>query len=316
MRVALAQIAVTPGDVQANLAAHLAVIDRAVTAGAALIVFPELSLTGDRLGPVVDEVSLAADDPVLAPLRAASHEIDIVVGLIERGPASIAAAEGGIIAPQMGYNSALYFSQGALLHRHRKIFLVNYDVFDEGRHFLPGRQIEAFDTRQGRAAMLICNDAWHAAAPYLAAMDGAELLIVPANSLHGVLEGQLDLPETWDIMLRGYAATMGVYILFVNLIGPRERFEGPLAYWGGSKIIGPDGRVVAQAPLDEPALLLGEVNLTRAAQQRYHAPILRDAQLGILANAFTRVAGERTASLPAPEDDLPRLDMDGSTMVA
>ena len=78
---------------------------------------------------------------------------------------------------------ALYATLGGpdagIRHIHRKIFLPTYGVFDEERFVEAGRSVQAFDTRWGRAAMLICEDAWHSFTPMLAALDGAQLIIVP-----------------------------------------------------------------------------------------------------------------------------------------
>src|SRR5581483_11236290 len=82
------------------------------------------------------------------------------------------------------YNSAAFFDAGALVHVHRKLFLPTYNGFEERKHFSAGTAMRAFDTRFGRCAMLICNDAWQPALTFVACQDGAELMIVPANSSH------------------------------------------------------------------------------------------------------------------------------------
>lgn len=284
MKIAMAQIDSPVGDIQANLSKHLDYIAQALREKADLIVFPELSITGDKIGPDVPDASLLPDAPELQAIAEASKEIDIVVGLVERGTISL----------YNRYNSAFYYSGGHLHYRHRKLFLVNYSVFDEAKHYVPGNNLQAFDSRLGRISMLVCNDVWHAASPYIAALDGAELMIVPTNSARGTLNDYLDLPETWEHMNRAYSAMMGFYTVFVNRVGRRESIYGVYDYWGGSEIIGPNGKAVVKAPYDEEALVYGEVDTQRIAEQRYAAPILRDARLWIIRQEINRLAAQRT----------------------
>lgn len=284
MRVALAQLVSMVGDLDANLNQHMEWIEKAIADGADLIVFPELSLTGDRIGPDIPDVSLSRDADELEKIADASRKIDIVVGLAERGVKNL----------YNRYNSAFYFSEGSLLYRHRKLFLVNYSVFEEGKHYVPGNNLQAFDTGHGRACLLVCNDIWHAACPYIGALDGAEWMIVPSASARGTLQDNLNIPQTWEHMIHAYSGMMGFYTIFVNRAGLRSDPEGENTYWGGSAIIDPRGETVVQAPYDKEALVFGEVDLELVAQQRFKAPLLRDARLWILRQEINRLASERT----------------------
>jgi predicted amidohydrolase len=149
---------------------------------------------------------------------------------------------------------------------------------------------------------MICNDTWHTVAPYLAALEGAQALLVPASSARGTLQHHLDIPSTWMCMNRTYSATMGFYTVFVNRVG---LFRGRFPFWGGSEIIGPRGEVVVQAPLDREALVIGEIDLNRVRAQRRAAPILRDAPLGVLQQAFTRSTAVRSEPLEVHREALP-----------
>jgi predicted amidohydrolase len=284
MKVALAQIDSKVADVKANLAKHLDFIEQAITKKADLIVFPELSLTGDIVDSNPPDVSLRPDSEPLQEIAEASQKIDIVIGLAERSKLNL----------YNRYNSAFYFSEGQRTYRHRKLFLVNYSVFDEGKHYVPGNNLEAYDSRLGRISMLVCNDVWHAASPYIAALDGAEMMIVPTNSMRDTLDEHLDIPTTWEHMNRAYSAMMGFYTVFVNRVGVRKSLYGDFHYWGGSEIIGPNGKVVVKAPYDDEALVFGEVDLEQIATQRYHAPIIRDARLWIFRQEINRLAAQRT----------------------
>ena len=278
VRVALAQIDPPSDDLAAALVRHVACVEQATAAGADLIVFPELSLTGDDPGC---EARSAEEQEMLVAL---SREIDIVVGLKERGEGRSAF-----------YNSAFYFSRGRLAHRHRKLFLLDYGPWDEGRRLTPGDQLRVVDTALGRLAVLICNDVWHAPAPYLAALDGAEFLIVPANSARGSLAESLDIATTWEQMNRAYAAMMGFYLIFVNRVGVMGAGPAGYRYWGGSEIVGPDGRPVVKAPYDAEALVIGELDRAKVASQRRRAPLIRDTRPQFFEEAFGRLAREQGA---------------------
>lgn len=283
MKVALAQIEPHGGDFGATLAKHLSYIEEAGARGAGLIVFPELSLTGDDASRDGPDAALSASAAALQPFLAHSATIDIVVGLKERDEATSAC-----------YNSAFYYARGRLVHRHRKLFLLDYGVWNEGQHLEPGEQLEVVKTELGRLSVLICNDVWHAPAPYLAALDGAEMLIVPANSARGTLAERVDIAATWEQMNRAYAATMGFYYVFVNRVGLMGYGPHEHRYWGGSEMIGPDGRVVVKAPYDVEALVIGEIDLAAVAEQRRRAPLIRDSRPKLFQALFARVAQKQT----------------------
>src|SRR5512136_2100143 len=176
LTIGLAQISPRLGDVQANLDKHLELIEPAVGQGVELLVFPELSLTGYMLQDLAHDVAIAAartaapDDPLLAPLLKASRRLDLVVGFAERD------VRGRL------FTAGAYLAQGRIVHIHRKVYLPTYGMFDEGRDFDWGEEVRAFDTRFGRAGLLICEDFWHAGPPYLLWLDGADLLLFGSAS--------------------------------------------------------------------------------------------------------------------------------------
>ena len=152
LTLALAQINTHLGDVEANLEKHLAMIHAARTAGAELLVFPELSLTGYVLQDLVPSVAHRpeSDDPVFRHLLQASQDIDLVVGFVDEDDR------------HRFFISAAYLARGEVLHVHHKLYLPTYGLFDEGRFFAWGNRIDAFDTRFGREGILICEEDRHA----------------------------------------------------------------------------------------------------------------------------------------------------------
>ena len=166
-QIALAQINTRLGNLQTNLEKHLALIQEARQAGADLLVFPELSMTGYVLQDLVSSVAITptADDPVFRHLLQASQEIDLVVGFVEED------------SRHRFFIAGAYLSAGQVVHIHHKVYLPTYGLFDEGRFFAWGDKIRAFDTRFGRMGMLICEDFWHASPPYLLWLDGADITV-------------------------------------------------------------------------------------------------------------------------------------------
>jgi predicted amidohydrolase len=276
MRIALAQVDSKLGAVDHNLSRARAAIDQAAESGADLIVFPELCLSGYAIGCTEGDVSLPADDPALADLARAAGARALVVGFPERGL-------GGRV-----YNSAAFFDAGALLHVHRKLYLPTYNGFEERKHFSAGSTMRAFDTRFARSALLICNDAWQPALAFVACQDGAELMIVPANSSRSdPLE--LDVQAYWHDICALYARLYQCYVVFVNRVGE----ELGSRFWGGSQVVDPRGEVVCQCPEDEEAVrVTGELDLAGVRDRRRRLPLTREARLALVRRELTRLIDE------------------------
>jgi NAD+ synthetase len=202
------------------------------------------------------------------------------------------------------YNSALYVTLGGgtdepvIRHVHRKLFLPTYGMFDEERFVDRGFEVRAFDTDWGRAAMLICEDAWHSLTGTVAALDGATtIFILSASPARGVWPREDEGPvpanlKRWERLARDIAEEQGVFVALVNLVGT----EGGKTFSGGSIIAGPYGDIRARAPLWDETIMtitLDPQDLTRA---RSDAPLLTDLQTMMphLMRTVDRIqAGER-----------------------
>ena len=274
LHVALAQIDCALGDVAENTRRAREAIAQARGDGADLVVFPELSLTGYALGAVTEDVALTLDDPAIAALAEATGDIAAVVGLVEHGLVHT-------------YNSALYLERGAIVHVQRKTHLPTYGRWEEHKYFTQGPALRAFDTRLGRFAMLICNDAWQAPLAYVAAHDGARVLIVPAcSSLEaGAGTDPAELERDWADLLRFHARFLQAWVVFVNRVGE----ESGLRFWGGSRVVDPWGRVVVQAPRGEPALEHAELDLAAVRRRRREMPLLKEPRLGLIRREVDRL---------------------------
>jgi predicted amidohydrolase len=275
MRIALAQLDVRLGDIERNAARARELIRRARAEGADLIVLPELSLSGYDFGEVEDDLAIGRDDPRLAALVAEAGDSALVVGFAESTPLHT-------------YNAAAYFERGALVHVHRKIYLPTYGVFEERKHFSPGGAMRAFDTRLGRLALLLCNDAWQPALAFLAVQDAAQLLLIPANSASAAYPGALDTRGYWRDITRFYGRMFESYVVFVNRVGR----EGELDFWGGSHVVDPYGEVLAVAADYAEDVLVVDVDLAAVRARRHRVPLVREARLGLIAREVDRLLGE------------------------
>jgi predicted amidohydrolase len=301
VKLAIVQTKPRKGDVATNLAelgeifVQLAAEERPYDA----IVLPEAALTGYFLEGGVYELAFETEDlarRIAALWRAAPGSerapVDLTIGFFENA--------GGTY-----YNSALYLEIGPREHRivhvHRKMFLPTYGVFDEERFLSRGRHLAAFDTRFGRMAILICEDAWHAIMPTIAAIKGARVLIVPSASPgRGLAHGdELESVMHWRNVLRSYAVEHGMFVIYAGLAG----FEGGKGMTGSSALIDPFGESVARLPALGAAVLRAEIDFSEIEIARARLPLLGDLDSvlpdllfddELLPDAMRRV-GERTA---------------------
>jgi len=280
LKVALAQISPFLGDVRRNLSVHLERIEQAREQGAQLLCFPELSLTGYVLRDLVPEVAMPAteDNPVLAELLSASHSLDLLVSFVEEDER------------HRYYIAAAYLAQGHITHVHRKVYLPTYGMFEEGRFWAVGDRLRAFDTHHGRAGVLICEDFWHMSPPYALWMDGADiLLLVSASPGRGLCpDAALGSSRSVETVNETYATFLTDFVLHCNRVG----FEDGLNFWGGSTIFGPDGKLVAQAPYFEEALLTATLDLGALRRVRQQLPLLRDERPELLRRELERMTYE------------------------
>lgn len=276
MRIALAQVDSVPGGVEKNLKTAQTAIEKAREQRADLVVFPELSLTGSPVGQADDEVALAPDSEPVNELVDSAGRMSVVFGFCEEGR--------GL----QTYNSAAYFDSGRLVHLHRKLFLPTYGVYEERKHYAPGQSMRAFRTGFGWAAMLVCNDVWQPPLPFIAVQDGAQILIIPANSGHGSVSGAMETVSYWREMNRFYARMYQSYVVFVNRVGE----ERGLSFWGLSSITDPWGETVVEAPQGEEGVVTAEIEMNAVRRRRREAPLIREARLALMDKEIRRLAEE------------------------
>jgi|SRR5579872_2122018 len=235
-----------------------------------LIVLPEAALTGYFLEGAVYELARSAEQFAADLARvwneaARGNNADVVCGFYENS--------GGTY-----YNSALYLecTNGAhrIVHVHRKMFLPTYGVFDEERFLSRGRRLQVFETRLGKTAMLICEDVWHAIMPTIAAIKGAQVLIIPSAAPGRGIEEDDELGSIgrWREILHATAAEHGVYILYAGLAG----FEGGKGMTGSSRVVDPHGRTLVLAPALGAHIIRAQMDMREIDLARARFPLLGD----------------------------------------
>ncbi len=311
LRLALAQFKPAKGEYVENVRRLGAVLARLAEwpQPPDLLVFPEAAMTGYLLEGGVREVAVAAgtlfDDLTAQHQVSGAPPLDVVVGFYERWRDRL-------------YNSALYArlggSQAGILHVHRKVFLPTYGLFDEERFVEAGHEVRTFDAGWGRASLLICEDAYHSLTPTVAALRGAQVVVIPsASPARGVAAGE-EAPARpanvlgWERRAASIAEEHGVWVVVAQLVG----FEGGKAFAGGSSVASPRGSIVVRGPLWEEALLAAELDLAEIGRARADLPLLADLEthlphlLGSLdaqsagAPEFDRGAGGPRAAGRAP----------------
>lgn len=277
LKLALAQINTHLGDIASNLEKHLLLIDQAHEAGADLLVFPELSLTGYVLQDLATTVACRphSNDPIFQRLLEASQRLDLVVGFVEEDPR------------HRFFIAAAYLSQGEIVHVHHKVYLPTYGLFDEGRFFAWGDAVRAFDTQFGRVGILICEDFWHASPPYILWLDGADLLIFmsasPGRGLSN--EPRLESARWVEHINRAYASLFTTFVAHANRVG----YEDGLNFWGGSTVFDPNGELLAKGPYHQESLTLAEIDLNQLHRSRSRLPLLRDERTSLVQRELTRI---------------------------
>jgi predicted amidohydrolase len=294
MRVALAQVAPALGNLRGNLGLHLSAVQKAAAAGAELVVFPELSLTGYLLQDLVPEIALHPDKSIeVKELLRLSRRIAIVFGCVEE-------AEDHRL-----YNSALFLAGGSILHRHRKVYLPTYGMFDEGRDFAAGDTFAAFDTPLGRFGILVCEDAWHLSSSYLLSRDGADyMLVLSSGPSRGVGPGiELSSITSWVDLCTAIAKFQTCFVLYVNRVG----VEDGMHFSGGSFVADPFGEVISRAPALKEKIHFATLQRGALRRARTLYPLLRDEKPDVTLRDLSRIVGaaERRRSMAPARNPTP-----------
>lgn len=268
----LLNIRILQTDPQLGHAAdNLAKIDQAVADadGVDLVVTPELATHGYHLSEVPDVEGFDPNDERLAAIG--RHGRAAVVGFAERWRHHM-------------YNSAAIISDAGI-EVQRKMYLPNYRSWEERKHFRPGNRLRTVDVAGTHVSVLICNDIWQPAVPWLAAHSGAEIIISATNSSRSEIGRRTE--EVWDILLQHSAVALQSYVVFANRVGT----EAGSTFWGGSRVISPIGEDLGRLG-EEEGILDCTLDLSELRLLRRRWPLLQESRADLIAAEAARLAGE------------------------
>jgi NAD+ synthase (glutamine-hydrolysing) len=290
MRIALAQIDTTVGDLDGNRERILSGLADAKAARADLVLFPELAITG-----------YPPEDLLLRPS---------FIHAAERSLAQVAREARGIVAfigtPHLErdlYNACAVCAAGEVKAIYRKRFLPNYGVFDEHRYFAPGRDLFLLEHGEVLVGPTVCEDIWQPGPPATdLALAGAQLIVnISASPFHVGKEREREQ------MLQTRARDNVCYVAFVNAVGAQDE----LVFDGHSVVLDDEGEVLARAPGFEEALLVVDIEPQEAVGRR-----LRDVRRRSLESEreavpevpFVHVGSPHPRSEPVDANVAPLLD--------
>jgi len=248
VRIALAQLNVTVGDLDGNVAKIAEHVDRARQCGADLVAFPELALCGYPPEDLLLRAHFVRDQQArLRKLRRAAKGLTVVVGFADRDRDGV-------------YNAAAVLAEGRQVGVYRKMLLPNYGVFDEKRYFVPGRRPMTLSLRGQRIALTICEDIWHSPGPAEAACKaGARIVLNVSGSPY-----QAGKVRRRAALLRSLAKRCRATVCYLNLVGGQDE----LVFDGGSMVVDPAGRLVARAKQFHEDMLIADVPVQRRSASR------------------------------------------------
>ena len=246
VRIALGQINTTVGDLDGNVAKMAEWAARATKAGADLICFPELAVTG-----------YPPEDLVLRPAFVRDN-IDALNKLAEATGDTCAVLSGFVDQTERGlHNAAALLSDGTVVARYHKIKLPNYGVFDEQRYFVPGEGGCSVRLASSVLGISVCEDAWRPGPPFEGYAD-QRVQVIP--NINGSPYHREKIAERLQIC-RDRATETGAWIVYVNAVGGQDE----LVFDGGSMVVSPNGDLAWHAAVFEEDLLVVDIEVPEAA---------------------------------------------------
>jgi len=257
IRIALAQINSKRQNKKENLQKIEKITKKARNQAADLIVFPELSLTGYVMRDQVYEQAETIPGPSSRTIERISrkNEIAIVFGMPELSKKAKATI----------FNTAVFVGTRGLIGKYRKMYLPTHSVFEEKRYFRPGYQTATFNTALGNIGLCICYDLFFPEVCRLTRLRGAQLIVVISAS-------PAVRKNYFEVLTTARALENTAFLAYVNRVG----VEDGLQFWGGSRLIGPTGDLLAIAKYDQEDLVVCDLNYNDIRTAEPSVPTLRD----------------------------------------
>jgi len=255
--IALAQIESKRMDKKENLKKYEDIAKRAKEQGAKLVIFPELSLTGYVVRDELYEVAETIPGPSTKAIAKVARQTNthIIFGMPELSEKTHATL----------HNTAVLVGPNGFIGKYRKMYLPTHSVFEEKRYFRPGYHSAVYETNLGKIGLIICYDIYFPEVVRLARLQGAQLIVCISASpaVRRVF---------FEVLTAARAIENTAFLAFVNLVG----IEDGLQFWGGSRLVGPSGRVLAQARYNDEDMITSRVNYADITPIEAFVPTLRD----------------------------------------
>ena len=257
IKLALAQISSKRESKSENLLKIEKLTLKAKQQGADLIIFPEMSLTGYVLLDQVYELAETIPGPSIQKIETLAKKTDmhIIFGMPELSENTQATI----------FNTAVFVGPQGLIGKYRKMYLPTHSVFEEKRYFRPGYEAVSFQTELGNIGLTICYDVFFPEVYRLIRLMGAQLIICISAS-------PAVRRSYFEILTSARALENTAFLAYVNLAG----IEDGLQFWGGSRLVGPTGDVMAKAKYDEEDFVVCEVDFGDLKAAETFIPTLRD----------------------------------------
>ena len=257
VKLALCQITPKREDKAINLQKIEKLTWKAKEQGADLAVFPEMSLTGYVLHDQVYGLAEQIPGPSLQKIEALSKAtgVHVVFGMPEVSEKTQSTI----------YNTAVLVSPEGYVGKYRKMYLPTHSVFEEKRYFRPGYQPAALKTSLGTIGLTICYDVFFPEVFRLPRLMGAQLIVCISAS-PAIRRGY------FEILTAARAIENTAYLAYVNLSG----MEDGLQFWGGSRLVGPTGDVLAMAKYDVEDFVVVDVDFGDLKTAETFIPTIRD----------------------------------------
>ena len=280
IRLALAQINPTVGDLPGNTARMLECLPQAREAGADVVAFPELATTGYPPEDLLFKKSFVdANVEAMQEVVAASAGMLVTLGYVQPRDAGVA-------------NSAAVGYDGKLIDTYDKIFLPNYGVFDEERYFVKGGVCPVYELGGIRIGVNVCEDIWYEVGPTSVQREaGAELIInINASPFHAGKSA-----HRRDNIVGRRARENGLFVAYLNTVGGQDE----LVFDGNSLVCDPRGQVVSRGPAFEEALVIADIDLDSVPPLTETPAPFKEGP-GWEHSALTAVGPPKTVHIPSP----------------
>jgi predicted amidohydrolase len=257
VNVALAQINCKAGDKEYNIDLIERRTEQAKEMGANLVIFPELALTGYMIRDILYELAEPIPGPSIRYLEEITEKenIYVIFGMLERSEKARAVL----------YNTAVLLGPDGLIGKYRKMHLPHHSVFEEKRYFRQGYQAPMFNTAIGKLGLIVCYDVFFPEITRLLRLEDARFIICISAS-------PVMRRKFFEVLTAARAIENTVFLAYVNHAGS----ENDLKFWGGSRIIAPNGDIVLQAKYNEEDLVVGKIDYANLAQAEVFVPTIRD----------------------------------------